>query len=321
VGGDGRGDVVDPQGRGFADLPVEIAFLPRHGVAPAGLALAARRARRYGTDAVREVFALGLIDQESYYRALAAELGLPFHTDAFDLLSGGRHEAILRGGIAPLAGPVNPRLRFLLAPEGAALRHMISAGARHRDDVAVTTPRRFADRLREANGEGLARSAAGLDEPGLARDSARTGASRGQVAATGIGLATATLGGIFAPLESFFALALLLGPLFLGLILLRLAASIERTSPISGAPSAGASMTAVCRSTPSPCRCTGRRRCCGRCSGRCRSWTTHRPSWTFACWSKLKIPACGRRSRRCPCRRMSPSRSCRPASPGRSRGR
>jgi cellulose synthase/poly-beta-1,6-N-acetylglucosamine synthase-like glycosyltransferase len=231
VGGDGRGDVVDPQGRGFADLPVEIAFLPRHGVAPAGLALAARRARRYGTDAVREVFALGLIDQESYYRALAAELGLPFHTDAFDLLSGGRHEAILRGGIAPLAGPVNPRLRFLLAPEGAALRHMISAGARHRDDVAVTTPRRFADRLREANGEGLARSAAGLDEPGLARDSARTGASRGQVAATGIGLATATLGGIFAPLESFFALALLLGPLFLGLILLRLAASIERTSP------------------------------------------------------------------------------------------
>jgi cellulose synthase/poly-beta-1,6-N-acetylglucosamine synthase-like glycosyltransferase len=39
------------------------------------------------------------------------------------------------------------------------------------------------------------------------------------------------LGGVFAPLETFFGLALLLGPLFLGLILLRLAASIERSAP------------------------------------------------------------------------------------------
>lgn len=231
MGGDGQDDLVDGQERGLAGLPVEIAFLARHGAAPVDLALAARRARRNGTDPLRELFALGSIDQEAYYRALAAELGLPFHADAFDLVAGGRHEAILRGGIAPVAGRMSRRYRFLLAPEGAALRHMIEAGPRQHHDVAVTTPRHFADRLREANDAELARHAAGLDEPGLARESARTGASRGQVVATGIGLAAATLGGVFAPLESFFGLGLLLGLTLLGLILLRLAAAVEHSWP------------------------------------------------------------------------------------------
>jgi len=231
VGGDGRDGVVDTQGPGFAGLPAEIAFLARHGVGPSGLAAAAQRARRNGTDPVREVFALGLTDQDGYYRALADELGLPFHAGAFDLVAGGRHEAILRGGVAPAAGRVARRFRFFIAPEGAALRHMVEAGPRHRDDVAVTTPRRFADRLREANDTGLARHAAGLDESGLARHSARTGAGRGQIVATGIGLSAAAIGGIMAPLQSFCLLALLLGPLFLGLILLRLAAAMERVLP------------------------------------------------------------------------------------------
>lgn len=230
MGGDGR-EVDAGRDDGLVALPREVAFLARHGVAPDGLALAAQRAGRYGTDPVREAFALGLIDQERYYRALAAELGLPFHAEPVALMAGGRHEAILRGGVAPASGRAARRFRFLLAPEGAALRRMLAAGPRRRDDIAVTTPRLFAQGLRQANAQELARHAAGLDEPGLARDSARTGASRGQVVATGIGLAAATLGGILAPLQTFFALALMLGPLFLGLILLRLAAAIERATP------------------------------------------------------------------------------------------
>ncbi|PTM40296.1 glycosyltransferase family 2 protein [Bosea sp. 124] len=211
--------------------PVEIAFLARHGVAPAGLAVAARRASRNGTEPAREVFAIGLIDEEGFYRALAAELGLPFHSDDLALRAGGDYGAILRGGLAPTAGDAERRLRFVLAPEGTALRRMLEAGPRQRDDVAVVTPRRFGEALRRANGTALAIRAANLDEPGLARDSARTGASRGQRIAVAIGAVAVATGGVLAPLATFFTVALLLGPVFLGLILLRLAAAIERPAP------------------------------------------------------------------------------------------
>lgn len=219
---------IDP-GLATAGFPVEIAFLARHGVAPAALTRAAERAMRNRTDPAREAMALGLVDEVGFYRALAAEMGLPFRSTPPPLLPGGRYGAILRQGIAPTGE--GAALRFVLAPEGPALRRMLEGGPRRRADIAVTTPRRFAEALRRSNAAELARHAAGLDETGLLRDSARTGAGRGQVIATGISLTAAAIGGIFAPLETFFALALLLGPLFLGLIMLRLATTIERTTP------------------------------------------------------------------------------------------
>ncbi|MGO4405567.1 glycosyltransferase family 2 protein [Bosea sp. RAF48] len=184
---------------------------------------------RNRTDPAREAMALGLIDEAGFYRALADEMGLPFQYTPPSLLPGGRYRAMLRQGIAPTLEGAS--LRTVLAPEGPALRRMIEAGPRRRDNIAVTTPRRFAEALRRSNAGELARHAAGLDEAGLARDSARTGASRGQVIAAGIGLAAAAIGSVIAPLETFFAFALLLGPLFLGLILLRLATTIERATP------------------------------------------------------------------------------------------
>ena len=120
------------------------------------------------------------------------------------------------------------RFRFALAPQGAALRRMLEAGPRGRSDIAVTTPRNFADALRIANASSLARHVAGLDAAGVNRDSARTSASGGQAFIAGVGAGVAALGGVLAPLETFFLLAMLIGPVFLGLILLRLAAAIER---------------------------------------------------------------------------------------------
>jgi cellulose synthase/poly-beta-1,6-N-acetylglucosamine synthase-like glycosyltransferase len=212
-----------------AGLPVELAFLTRHGLAPSLLVPAAEKSRRNRSEPAREAIALGLIDEARLYRALAAELGLAFVEKPPPLQPGGGHEAILRQGIAPTVDA--RRFRFILAPEGPALRRMLEAGPRDRDDIAVTTPRRFASALRQSNAGTLAEHAAGLDPAGLDRESARTGASRGQVIAAGCAVAAAALGGVFAPLQTFFGLALLLGPLFLGLILLRLAASIERSAP------------------------------------------------------------------------------------------
>lgn len=229
MGGSGNDDSPVAVGPGSAGLPVELAFLTRHGLPPSVLTDVAETSWRNRTEPVREAIARGLIDETRFYQALAAEMGVAFVAQPPPLRSGGRHEAILRQSIAPTDG--HARFRFILAPEGPALRQMIEAGPRNRDDIAVTTPRRFADALRLSNAGALAEQAAGLDAAGLVRDSARTGASRGQLVAGGSGIAIAAVGGVFAPFETFFALALLLGPLFLGLILLRLAAAIERTAP------------------------------------------------------------------------------------------
>lgn len=229
MGGDGNDDIPVEVRTGIAGLPVELAFLMRHGLEPSRLVDAATRSTRNRSEPVREAIALALIDETSFYRALAIEMELAFLPEPPSLQAGGGHDAILRAGIAPTND--DGCFRFILAPQGTALRRMLEAGPRNRRDIAVTTPRRFAEALRHGNADTLAEQAAGLDSAGLARDSARTGASRGQVIATGCGVAVAALGSIFAPLETFFGLALLLGPLFLGLILLRLAASIERTAP------------------------------------------------------------------------------------------
>lgn len=231
MGGSGHDRRSDDRTEAVTGFPAEIAFLSRHGVAPSDLALAARQAGRRGTEPAREVLALGLIDEDGFYRAVAAELGLPFHAGEFALMPGGEHDAILRSGVAPVTGEASQRFRFVVAPEGPALRRMLEAGPRRRNDIAVVAPRRFSEALRRANGATLARRAANLDEAGLARDSARTGSSRGQRIAAAIGAASAAIGGILAPLETFFAVALLLGPVFLGLILLRLAAAIEQPAP------------------------------------------------------------------------------------------
>ena len=229
VGGSGNDGYPVEAGQTAAGLPVELAFLTRYGFPVSALAEIARRAARNRTDPVREAIALGLIDETGFYRALAAELGLPFRADPPALLAGGGYRSILGQGFAATAA--GSPFRFVLAPEGAAAHRMIEAGPRRRDDIAVTTPSRFATALREANAAELARHVAGLDDAGLVRDSARSGASRGQMVAVGLGLAAAAAGGVLAPLETFFALALLLGPLFLGLILLRLATAIERATP------------------------------------------------------------------------------------------
>lgn len=229
LGGSGNDSPSSEHRPAAAGLPVELAFLTRHGISPSALATAAQRASRNRANPVHEALAHGLIDEAGFYRAFASEMGLQFRATCPEMQPGGGYGAILRQGIAPTLD--GAPFRFMLAPEGAALRRMIEAGPRQRDDVAVTTPRGFAEALRCSNGAELARHVAGLDEAGLARESARTGASRGQVIAAGLGLAAATIGGVLAPLETFFALALLLGPLFLGLILLRLATTIERSAP------------------------------------------------------------------------------------------
>jgi cellulose synthase/poly-beta-1,6-N-acetylglucosamine synthase-like glycosyltransferase len=210
-------------------LPIEIGFLANHGISPTDLAIVAHRARRLGVSPAREAIASGLIDETGFYRALAQERGLRFHGGRLRFMPGGDHYAMLRAGRAILLpdGTAAP-CRFALAPEDGALRQFLEIGPHGRTDICIVTPGAFAAELRRANAWSLAHRLAGRDEAGRDRVGAWHGSSRGQAVTAGAAIGAAGIGGAAAPLETFFALALLLGPVFLALIYLRLAATIER---------------------------------------------------------------------------------------------
>jgi cellulose synthase/poly-beta-1,6-N-acetylglucosamine synthase-like glycosyltransferase len=217
-------------------VPVEIAFLSRHGVALEALVDAARLAARIGVEPAQQVIASGLVTEAGFYRALAAELRLPFREGDLSLRPGGGYGALLREGVAAVMPGSMGALRFAIAPSGRSLRRLLDARLDGRDDVAVTTPEAFASNLREAHASSLARHVAGLDKAGLARQSARTGSSRGQRITAALGIGLAAYCGTLAPLQTFCALAMLVGPVFLGMIVLRLAAVFERPDGPGGTP-------------------------------------------------------------------------------------
>ncbi|KQU55007.1 hypothetical protein ASG72_05255 [Bosea sp. Leaf344] len=210
-------------------LPPELALLTGHHGTRRDLAGCACAAARLGVSPARQAIVSGLVDETGYYMCLARRLGLDFLERPPSLAPGGSYDAIRRQGVALAAE--GGRHRLIVAPEDAALRRLLLAGPRRRGDVAVTTPRALTEALRAANAPRLARHLAGCDRAGLARASARTGSSLGQRIAAGLLVAVLSFLGTLAPLATFFSLAALLGPLFLALITLRLAAAFEAPEP------------------------------------------------------------------------------------------
>jgi len=216
-------------GAGGPGLPVEIAFLAGHGVPPERLREAAATAARLGVPPSRQVLASGVVSEFEFYRALAAEHGLRFANEAPPLQPGGEVAAILREGVARVAERPGSPLRFAYAPPaGAPLRRFVAGKIHRRDDLVMLTPSALAAGLRRSNAPALVRRAAWLDEAGLARFSARTGSNALQklVALTLVGMFAflATL----APVITLITVALALGPVFLGAVVLRLAAMMEK---------------------------------------------------------------------------------------------
>lgn len=212
-----------------AGLPVEIAFLASHGVPPAELRQAAVAAARLGVSPAKQIIASGLLSEEEFYRSLATELGLRFSFEAPSLLPGGDFAAIMREGVARVADKAGSSARFACAPPaGAPLRRFMASKLQRRDDLVIVTPSALAVALRASNARMLARRAAGLDEPGLARFSARTGSSISQkgllLLMIGLLAALTTL----APVGTLIGVALALGPVFFGAVVLRLASLMEK---------------------------------------------------------------------------------------------
>jgi cellulose synthase/poly-beta-1,6-N-acetylglucosamine synthase-like glycosyltransferase len=125
-------------------LPRDLAFLLARGVDPAKLAEAARCAAVWGVEGAEAALAAGLVPADVFYRALAAELGLPFLEPGFEVHALARYPEAIMTGIVPLADRHGPS--YVLAPRGSSVAGLLEREGRLVPGLAMTTP----DALREA---------------------------------------------------------------------------------------------------------------------------------------------------------------------------
>src|SRR5688572_25302411 len=191
-------------------LPIEIGFLSSHGYAPELLWQAAIFAQAAGVTADEFLIKEGMVPEDDFYRALAAELGLPFIASP-RLSRDVRYPDSVLAGLAPLAGV---KARFVAAPRGPALASLLKT--RSRRPLAITTPTRLREAVFQAQGPLIARRAA-HDLADKAPDLA-SGISYGQIALLFVVLTLIAFGLGYAPGLSTGILGALMGPLFLSMI-------------------------------------------------------------------------------------------------------
>jgi cellulose synthase/poly-beta-1,6-N-acetylglucosamine synthase-like glycosyltransferase len=203
-------------------LPIELGFLASFGCPVETLHLAAALACVMGVSADQVVLKHGLVPEDVFYRALAAELGLTF-SSAPRLSREARFPQSLWAGVAPLEGSDT---RFVMAPEGPQLRRMLHERRPLGSHLVLTSPGRlrravFAARRREI-AQGASHQLSERD-PNL---TSRLGITEPQVVllssvATALVLFIALLPG---PTISLLTAGL--SPLFFGMVLLRLSAAL-----------------------------------------------------------------------------------------------
>lgn len=214
-------------GAGARDpVPATIAFLAEHGVAPATLREAQRRARLAGVDPAACLMAEGLVDAQSYYRALARHLGAPYLARPELTPDADYPEAIL-AGVAPLVEE-GGAARFVSAPGPEAIARLVAAG-RAPDGFALTSPEALRKAVFAARPELIADEAANALPEADASLSFRGGAFPAQRRALGACAAAAAMLAAASPWLGFVIATGLLGILFLVLANLRIAACLERS--------------------------------------------------------------------------------------------
>ena len=205
-----------------AEVPPDIGFLGRHGFPQAPLREAARLGRAWDVAASEAAIAADLLTADRFYRALAAELGLPFLEPGFSVHPLARYPQAIISGIAPLAD--HHEVSHVLAPRGEAVAGLLERRGSLVSGLAITTPAALRDAVFRARGEAVA----GLASEELARErpdhSFHAGMNWPQ-ASTILGLlVTVALAGLSAGRPAVLALVALLGGPFLLLSAVKIAA-------------------------------------------------------------------------------------------------
>ncbi len=219
-GGQAHGPSIGPEDAG-APLPVEIGFLAQHGFPVGLLRYAAAQAARLGVDADTFMIAHGLIDETTFYRALADELGVPFLPRP-EVGAHASYPASILSGFAPLASR-SPR--WAAAPAGPGLVRLLMSRRAFGEGLAITTPQALAHAVIAARADGIADAAAHR-----LPDQAPLVSYRGQLThAQAVALVALFLVLLLALVDggTFDVASLALGPLFLAMVGLRLAAALQ----------------------------------------------------------------------------------------------
>ena len=128
--------------RSSVALPAEIGFLTAYGVAPGLLLACAHRARLLGVSADSILLGEGLMQESDYYKALARHCKTAYIENIVRLGGASCYPQAIHAGVADIAGC--HRARWLLAPRGAAIAHVIQAArATDAPAFALTDPTRL----------------------------------------------------------------------------------------------------------------------------------------------------------------------------------
>jgi glycosyl transferase family 2 len=218
-------------------LPVEIAFLSAHGVAPGLLRRAAHVAATAGVSADAAILKSGLVEERAFYRALACETGLPFLDGAVKVASHATVSEAILAGVAPLP-PGLANLRIALAPSGRQIASLLVRTRPLQPGLAITTPSALMRAVLEARAAAIAwRAANGLPEA-TPDWSYKSGFTAGHLAAAAGLTGLAVSFGMLAPAAALGLAMMLASLLLLSLVAFRIAAFLEpaRTAPERLAP-------------------------------------------------------------------------------------
>lgn len=218
------------QGRQSTALPAEIGFLAYYGHSIRTLRDAAMIAELTGASADEVLLKYGLIEETEFYRALAAELRLPFLSTP--RLSPGTHypESILTG-LAPLADGRG----FVLAPKGQTLARLLKGPPPTRA-LAITAPVLLTKAVFRTQSRTIAYRAA-FDLPHAAPTlSSLKGASIVQIAGAILAALVISFCSVAASDLTMIVLASLFSPLFLCIVVLKLATALLNNPLKAAAP-------------------------------------------------------------------------------------
>lgn len=215
------------------DLPPDIGFLIRYGFEWTTLAEAAGLARSWDISAAEVVLATGLLSHDAFYRALAAELGLPFLEPGLCAHPLARFPEAIRSGISPLADGHD--VSHALAPRGEAVAGLLERRGALVPGLAITTPAALRDAVLEARGNAVARLASEALPRERPEHSYHEGMSWPQATVI-LGLLLAiSLAGLAAGRPALLSLIVLFGGPFLLLAAVKIAAVLV-PAPIGPPP-------------------------------------------------------------------------------------
>jgi len=217
----------------------------RYRLSPGILDWAEQRAERLGLGADRAIISAGILDDEAYVRALAADLGIafePLETVARSqcLLSDADLVGAAASGLLPVADDAGAGTAIVIAPRGTGARglvHFIRSDPARAARFRLTTTERFNRLLLRIGGDAIVTHALQALQghwPALSASS-RHGFGSVSIAAAAAVAAFSLMAAFLGPAVALMVVELMLSAIFLAWLGLRLLGAFVGPPPLSPA--------------------------------------------------------------------------------------